>query len=214
MARTSGAGTGGSSGVSSFNTRTGAVVPATGDYTVTEVTGAAPLASPALTGTPTAPTQGAGNNTTDIATTAFVHGNPGAILGGISYNPSGSNTYSTTSTSLVAIDSTNLAITFTAPPSGQVWVYIESYCHITVGSDGLEFGALSAGSQVGPIAVTVSQNAAYQRSPVTLLVPSLTVGNSYTFQAAWQVQSAATGDIFYGAANGAGGPVVFKVIAG
>lgn len=32
----------------------------------------APLASPALTGTPTAPTQTAGNNTTRIATTAFV----------------------------------------------------------------------------------------------------------------------------------------------
>lgn len=32
----------------------------------------APLASPALTGTPTAPTQAAGNNTTRLATTAFV----------------------------------------------------------------------------------------------------------------------------------------------
>jgi hypothetical protein len=34
----------------------------------------APLASPALTGTPTAPTAGAGTNTTQIATTAFVQG--------------------------------------------------------------------------------------------------------------------------------------------
>lgn len=33
----------------------------------------APLASPALTGTPTAPTAGASTNTTQIATTAFVH---------------------------------------------------------------------------------------------------------------------------------------------
>lgn len=32
----------------------------------------APLASPAFTGTPTAPTQAAGNNSTRIATTAFV----------------------------------------------------------------------------------------------------------------------------------------------
>lgn len=32
----------------------------------------APLASPALTGTPTAPTQGAGSNSTAVATTAFV----------------------------------------------------------------------------------------------------------------------------------------------
>jgi hypothetical protein len=60
------------SGVTSFNTRTGAVTPASGDYTVAQVTGAAPLASPALTGTPTAPTPTAGNSSTDIATTAFV----------------------------------------------------------------------------------------------------------------------------------------------
>jgi len=59
-------------GVASFNTRTGAVTPASGDYTVAQVTGAAPLASPALTGTPTAPTAAPGTNTTQVATTAFV----------------------------------------------------------------------------------------------------------------------------------------------
>jgi hypothetical protein len=55
--------------VNSFNTRTGAVT-----LTLADVTGAggAPLASPALTGTPTAPTPLAGNSSTDIATTAFV----------------------------------------------------------------------------------------------------------------------------------------------
>jgi hypothetical protein len=39
---------------------------------VADVTGAAPLASPALTGTPTAPTAAPGTNTTQIATTEFV----------------------------------------------------------------------------------------------------------------------------------------------
>lgn len=43
----------------------------------------APLASPALTGTPTAPTAAAGTNTTQVATTAFVSS---AMSGGI---PSG-----------------------------------------------------------------------------------------------------------------------------
>ena len=37
------------------------------------LTGVAPLASPAFTGNPTAPNQAAGNNTTRIANTAFVH---------------------------------------------------------------------------------------------------------------------------------------------
>src|SRR5581483_6779113 len=42
-------------GVSSFNSRTGAITPTTGDYTVSQVTGAAPLASPTFTGTVTLP---------------------------------------------------------------------------------------------------------------------------------------------------------------
>ncbi|PYX45449.1 MAG: hypothetical protein DMG79_19260, partial [Acidobacteria bacterium] len=41
---------------------------------VGQVTGAAALASPALTGTPTAPTAAASTNSTQVATTAFAHG--------------------------------------------------------------------------------------------------------------------------------------------
>lgn len=84
---------GGGSGVSSFNTRTGAVVPASNDYTfaqlastpttiagygITDIaTTYAPLASPALTGTPTVPTASANTNTTQAASTAFVVGQVG-----------------------------------------------------------------------------------------------------------------------------------------
>ena len=63
---------GGSGAVSSVFGRTGAVVAVGGDYTVAKVTGAAPLASPALTGVPTAPTAAPATNTTQLATTAFV----------------------------------------------------------------------------------------------------------------------------------------------
>jgi hypothetical protein len=58
--------------VTSVFSRTGAVVAVSGDYTVSQVTGAAPLASPTFTGTPAAPTASAGTNTTQLATTAFV----------------------------------------------------------------------------------------------------------------------------------------------
>lgn len=51
--------------------------------------GAAPKASPALTGTPTAPTAPAGTNTTQLATTAFVAAADAAVVGGA---PSGLNT--------------------------------------------------------------------------------------------------------------------------
>ena len=48
----------------------GNVVTSGGVYT--SLSGKAPLASPAFTGTPTAPTATSGTNTTQIATTAFV----------------------------------------------------------------------------------------------------------------------------------------------
>ena len=48
----------------------------------TTVADKAPLASPALTGNPTAPTQAPGNNSTRIATTAFVETRVSTIRGG------------------------------------------------------------------------------------------------------------------------------------
>lgn len=60
------------SAVDSVFGRIGAVVAVSGDYTVSQVTGAAPVASPEFTGTPTGPTAAPGTNTTQLATTAFV----------------------------------------------------------------------------------------------------------------------------------------------
>jgi hypothetical protein len=68
------------SGVASFNGRTGIVTLALTDVTGV---GGAPLASPALTGTPTAPTPTAGNSSASIATTAFVAGAIAAIPVGV-----------------------------------------------------------------------------------------------------------------------------------
>lgn len=58
--------------VTSVFGRTGAVVATTGDYSVAQITGAAPLASPAFTGNPIAPTPITSDNSTSISTTAFV----------------------------------------------------------------------------------------------------------------------------------------------
>lgn len=56
------------------------------------ITDAAPLASPAFTGTPTAPTPPAGDSTTRIATTAFVQANGGGLERVASVSPSGATT--------------------------------------------------------------------------------------------------------------------------
>ena len=59
-------------GVSSFNGRTGAVTPISGDVTGALGYTPANVASPALTGTPTAPTAADGTSTTQISSTSFV----------------------------------------------------------------------------------------------------------------------------------------------
>lgn len=80
----SGAACGGSGAVTSVFGRTAVVVAVSGDYTVAQVTGAAPLASPTFTGTPAAPTPSPGDNTTKLATTQFV---TAAVAAGGSFTP-------------------------------------------------------------------------------------------------------------------------------
>jgi len=67
----------GASLVNSFNTRQGAVTFLAADLTAV---GGALLASPAFSGTPTAPTPGTGDNSTKLATTAFVVSKTGSFL--------------------------------------------------------------------------------------------------------------------------------------
>jgi hypothetical protein len=68
-------------GVSSFNTRTGAVVFTAADLTAV---GGALLAGPAFTGAPTAPTAAPGTSTTQLATTAFVQNAVSGVTAGVS----------------------------------------------------------------------------------------------------------------------------------
>lgn len=67
-------------GVASFNTRTGAVVLTSADVIGA---GGAPAASPGLTGVPTAPTAAVGTSTQQIATTAFVLAEIAASTAGV-----------------------------------------------------------------------------------------------------------------------------------
>jgi hypothetical protein len=70
-------------GVTSFNSRTGAITLNVNDISAA---GGAPLASPAFYGVPTAPTAATATNTTQIATTAFVQNAIGAGAGVNSFN--------------------------------------------------------------------------------------------------------------------------------
>lgn len=63
---------------------------------------------------------------------------PGTVLGS---NSRATGTYSTTSATLADVDATNMAVTFTAPASGNVLVILSAYCDIT--ATGSAFGRWS-----------------------------------------------------------------------
>lgn len=111
-----------------------AAFTASSDYaTAAALAAKAPLASPALTGAPTAPTAAPGTNSTQIATTAYVEaavaagggGSPGGASGLVQYN----NTGALGGAANVEIASGNLALvagTAAAPAASRVVVYGES----------------------------------------------------------------------------------------
>lgn len=136
--------------VASFNSRTGAVVLTIGDVTGV---GGAPIASPALTGAPSAPTPTAGDNSTKIATTAFVAGGfitPAQVAA--SYAPIASPTFTGTPaapTPALADASTKVATTAfvrqgvtdgSDAAAGQVGEFksVDGALTLSVGSGGLQ----------------------------------------------------------------------------
>jgi hypothetical protein len=162
-----------SSGVTSFNTRTGAVTLQLSDITGA---GGAPLASPAFTGTPTAPTPTAGNNSTDIATTAFV---------ATSYAPLASPALTgtpTAPTATVGVDTTQVATT--------AFVY----------------GASQGSSSVTLTNANVTLTAAQYSVPIIVLTGTLTANLNVTYPTtgSWQVYNATTGSFTVTATNGSG----------
>jgi hypothetical protein len=92
--------------------------------------GAAPLASPALTGTPTAPTPATDDNSTKIATTAFV---AGAVSGGALWG----QLATTGLTGYAKINGTGNILTWTAPNDGNMHrVLLLINQHVTSGETG------------------------------------------------------------------------------
>jgi hypothetical protein len=86
-------------GVSSFNTRTGAVVLTGADLTAA---GGALLASPVFTGVPAGPTAAPGTNTVQLATTAFVMAAVSGVVSGVSSFNARTGAVTLTSTDLSA----------------------------------------------------------------------------------------------------------------
>jgi hypothetical protein len=96
----------------------------------------------------------------------------------------GPSTYSISSTTIADVDSTNMVITFVAPPSGEVLVRLSAYCDINNGGGGTVLGGWGLRSGSTDIAgglVTRDPDGGGFRS-LDLNVMGLIPGTSYTYK--------------------------------
>lgn len=99
-------------------------------------------------------------------------------------------TYTTTSTTLVSIDSTNLTITFRAPPSGNVLIRLEATIENQISGDKVAWALIDhvGLTQQGSAGIASPSNTNGIR-PLTILVTGLTSGTSYQYDWAWAVSA-------------------------
>jgi hypothetical protein len=108
--------TGATTGVASFNTRTGAVTLQLADVTTV---GGAPITSPNFAGTPSAPTPTAGDSSTKVATTAFVATAIGSMAPVVTQWNGRTGSVSLQLTDVTSVGGAPLASpTFTGTPAG------------------------------------------------------------------------------------------------
>lgn len=124
---------------------------------------------------------------------------PGKLLAIKSYKPAANTTISTTSTTLTALDTTNLAVTFTVPASGNVICKLNCYADISTNAQFYTWGlldgsaALVSGVAIGP--VRIADGGPHCGS---MYISGLTPGASVTFRWAHAVTGGATGRVIIG----------------
>lgn len=167
--------------------------PATGDWRVYFKSGGLYVVDDA--GVETGPLGvGGGGSTTEL-------------LGVKAYNPAAEMAAATTSTTLVDVDATNLAATFTVPASGSVLVRLNARAYNTT-TGWLLWGLRDAGVNVNGTGQLITYNQDQGRRTGTLLVTGLTPGATKTYTWAHRV-SGGTGTTFAGGTDN--GPAVMEI---
>lgn len=149
--------------------------------------------------------------------TAGASGSSSGLLAIVRYNPATGVKASTTSTTPVAVDATNLTISFTAPASGKVLVRLNAIAGLTSNADLGYWGLLqhSTTNLVGDLEAVVSSTAEAFRATAPIYLTGLTAGQTYQYDWAHAAQSGATMSTDYGGANSTGannfGPAIMEV---
>jgi hypothetical protein len=108
-------------------------------------------------------------------------GTGNALLALLEYAPGTQALYSTTSTTPVAVDSTNLTISFVAPPSGNVLVRLSGAVDST---DAMSYFCLlthGTTTQISKTGIAAASNANADSRSVPFSITGLTPGNTYQY---------------------------------
>lgn len=144
-------------------------------------------------------------------------------LGAIAYDPAVAVTKATTAAlALTAFDTTNARLTFNAPPSGRVLVRIRCVVHGATTFPQIMLGVLDGSTIMGRVAPMGALPGTAVATTMAVLEGLFTVGgltpsNSYTFDAAYGVETVvASTAIKYGGpndttANNAFGALIYEI---
>lgn len=140
----------------------------------------------------------------------------GAIIGIKQYAPVGLAAYNSTTTAGAALDTTNLTVSFVAPPSGSVLVSLEADCILTSGSLGWGVFDHTLGTLVGNWCTVTKINIG--RGRYEQLLTGLTPGLAYQYDWAGANGTAAATVTTYAQATtsfapASVGPALMKVTA-
>ena len=147
-------------------------------------------------------------------------GQPGGmgLIGRTYYNPNetgggGSTLYTTTSTTFVDVDATNLAVTFIVPPSGRVMVRLTATCYVAAAGFAHYWGLRESTTILTPQYNATQSTNVESKSAVLHVVSGLNPGDTKTWKWAYRVSGASTSGIRVGGSqvNDAAGAATMEV---
>ena len=112
------------------------------------------------------------------------------LIGLTQYDPNPAETPTTSSTSFSDVDATNLAVTFTTPPSGTVLVELDAYCSVR------QAWTLREGSSdVDAVGMQALQGHPHRVQVRFFFTPS---AGSHTYKWGWRRVDPSTAEMYYG----------------
>lgn len=159
------------------------------------VANTATIDATAIYGTARAVPQGTPWRLTDILDQ---DGNGSGLIGYNSYG--GVQDYTTSSTSGVDVDATNMKVSFVAPPSGKVLVRLTAVCYNTSGVASGLWGLREGGADL-TYALAIGSTSGFSVSR-NLEVSGLTPGAAKTYKWAFKVNGGTTHHLITGGDNG------------